>query len=85
MSYLRLNNNRKQTKKNECNDVCVYLVIRRLSRKLGEPCLLGIDGERDLYALLELDELSESELDLLLLETDLEADLELLLLDDDDL
>ena len=23
-----------------------YLVIRRLSRKDGDPCLLGIDGER---------------------------------------
>lgn len=25
-----------------------YLVIRRLSKKLGDPLRLGIDGERDL-------------------------------------
>lgn len=32
-----------------------YLVIRRLSRKLGEPCLLGMEGERERDALrLEL-------------------------------
>ncbi|EFA10446.1 hypothetical protein TcasGA2_TC012692 [Tribolium castaneum] len=62
-----------------------YLVILLLSRKLGEPWRRGIDGDLDLYALLELEELSESELERLLLDTDLDPDLERLLLDDDDL
>lgn len=61
---------------------CLYLVIRLLSKKLGEPCLLGIDGERDRAVELELLELLlEPELERLLdLERDLDSDL---LLDDD--
>lgn len=52
-----------------------YLVIRRLSKKLGDPLRLGIDGERDLLLVrrftteltdeladeLRLDRLSERE------------------------
>ena len=55
-----------------------YLVILRRSKKLGDPCRLGIDGERDLELLLELRE--ELELDterLLDCEFDLEDPLEL--------
>lgn len=46
-----------------------YLVILRLSRKLGEPCLRGIDGDRDLE-LLRLVELDDEE------DCDLERDLD---------
>lgn len=38
-----------------------YLVIRRLSRKLGEPWRRGIDGERDLL-LAELLEVEREDL-----------------------
>lgn len=51
-----------------------YLVILLLSRKLGDPCLRGIDGDLDLELaeLLELD----IELDLLRLDPDLDLDLD---------
>lgn len=50
----------------------IHLVILLLSRKLGEPCLLGIDGDLDLdeSELLKLDD----ELDLLRLDLDLDRD-----------
>lgn len=48
-----------------------HLVILLRSRKLGDPCLLGIDGDLD-RELLELAELLE--LDLLLLDLDLDLD-----------
>lgn len=46
------------------NAKSTYLVIRRRSKKLGDPCLLGIDGDRDFELLLELCELRELELEL---------------------
>lgn len=61
--------------------VKTYLVIRLRSRKLGEPCRLGIDGDLDRELLVELCEpLRDLELELCELEPDLEW---LLLLDDE--
>lgn len=62
----------------------VYLVIRRLSKKLGEPWRLGIDGDRDLYALLELDDDDEFELERLLSDPDRDPEAELSLLDEEE-
>lgn len=41
-------------------------MIRRLSRKLGEPCRRGIDGERDLLEAELLDDEREDLLETLL-------------------
>ena len=53
-----------------------YLVIRRLSRKDGDPCLLGIDGER----LRDLDQDREYDREQERLPYPLERDLDLDLL-----
>lgn len=52
--YVCINYHDKNRKK---TNAYTYLVIRRLSRKLGEPCRRGIDGERDLLEaeLLEIE------------------------------
>lgn len=60
-------------RKNSCYDIkttnynqTTYLVIRRLSKKLGEPWRRGIDGDRDLLEAELLDVEREDLLETLL-------------------
>lgn len=45
--------------KRDNNLIASYLVIRRLSRKLGDPLRRGMDGERDLLLLRRFTELAD--------------------------